>query len=84
MLPLLSSAAGSDAVSSERVNVFRFAPESGPPDLRTTPAASFWRTPPSRPRAARHRKPLNAQTNADPSANNMSGGASACMGICIL
>src|SRR5262249_47441551 len=33
-------------------SVFRFAPKANlPPDLRTTPAASSSRTPPSRPRA---------------------------------
>jgi len=31
---------------------FPFARESGFPDLRTTPAASFWRTPPLPPRAS--------------------------------
>jgi len=28
-----------------------------PPDLRTTPAASFWRTPPSQPRASARASP---------------------------
>ena len=47
------SLAGLPNVSNAIHRFFRFAPESGPtPDLRTTSAASSWRTPPSRPRAS--------------------------------
>jgi hypothetical protein len=43
-----------------------------PPDLRTTPAASSWRTPPSLPRASRHSaSPYSITSSA---ATSMAGG----------
>src|SRR5262249_912981 len=71
--------------SSERADVFRFAPDSGPHDLRITPAVSSLRTPPSRPRAIERMKgiatPLGGVIGRPDQGRPR--GKSACVGECL-